>query len=216
MFQSPLACAVGDPGGQHHPGLVKGNLLATEGQDSEKVGALSGGVSNVRFVPLAEKRQRLLVGLPAAAAVERMAERIVRIVRGARENRVTDAVKPGRRGAACGKMSHIQWVRLRPARNSASTVSKTGACAATKRSRLNESAAVIFTLPSPSTAPASATPSLARQVRSRRGLDLDFVTYSTRRGWKPGSGMPPGQAEQAGLAVTSGGGALGRRAAILF
>jgi CO/xanthine dehydrogenase Mo-binding subunit len=26
MFQSPLACAVGDPGGQHHPGLVKSNL----------------------------------------------------------------------------------------------------------------------------------------------------------------------------------------------
>ena len=83
------------------------SLVPSAGQHCEKFGALSG-VSNVRFVPLAEKRQRLLVGLPAAAAVERMAERIVRIVRGARENRVTDAVKPGRRGAACGKMSHIQ------------------------------------------------------------------------------------------------------------
>ena len=44
-----------------------------------------------------------------------------------------------------------------------------------------------------------------------RGLDLDFVTYSTRRGWKPGSGLPSRQAEQAGLAITSGGGALRHR-----
>jgi hypothetical protein len=30
-------------------------------------------------------------------------------------------------------MNHIQWLRFRPARNSASTVSETGACAVTKR-----------------------------------------------------------------------------------
>src|ERR1700674_4075877 len=61
-----------------------------------------------------------------------------------------DAVKPGRR-----RSSETAQLRkdephpvgpLRPARNSASTVSKTGACAVTKRSRLERSADVISAL----------------------------------------------------------------------
>jgi hypothetical protein len=68
------------------------------------------------------------------------------------------------------------------------------------------------------------------------GLDLDFVTYSTRRGWKRAfsrrNGMPEAdhrsradnealslrlhEREQARLAVASGGGALGRGARVLF
>jgi hypothetical protein len=52
---------------------------------------------------------------------------------------------------------------------------------------------------------------------------VDFVTYLARKGWKSASqhvvglsGFPPGQAEQARLAVASDGGALGYRAAILL
>jgi len=41
-------------------------------------------------------------------------------------------------------MNHIQWLCFRPAFSSASTVSKTGACAVTKRARLNGSASVGF------------------------------------------------------------------------
>jgi hypothetical protein len=47
-------------------------------------------------------------------------------------------------------------------------------------------------------------------------LDLNFVTYSMRRGWKPGSGLPSRQAEQAGLVIASGGGALRHRTATLL
>ncbi len=42
-----------------------------------------------------------------------------------------------------GKMNHIQCVRLRPACNSSSTVSKTGACAVTKRFRSNGSSVML-------------------------------------------------------------------------
>src|ERR1700730_189843 len=47
---------------------------------------------------------------------------------------------------SCGNTNHIQWVRFRPAFNSANTAGKTGAWAVTKRSRSNGSAAVNWIL----------------------------------------------------------------------
>src|SRR5260221_9136553 len=39
------------------------------------------------------------------------------------------------RPSSCGKMNHIQWLRLRPAPNSSVTLTSTGVCASTKRVR---------------------------------------------------------------------------------